>query len=261
MKTLLTTLVIIAVSWIFASCAPDSAGETTYTNQCAFPSEAVTVAVEGPSVLKYWLVEDSDLWSQPVLPADSAYLAYRQFIRETDADEIHPVQHIPEDERENDIWKREHHNLERAFSGEAGLIRPVQCLDALLFAQQHARFSQLEQPTEFIASFLSKQVDGRSMLKIYFSASDVMFPPKAFYGFDQARKDVEEGWTYRVVLHNHTIQEVGDSLRLGVPAPSASDVHLLRNITADTGLEAAWVTNGMYTIEIPTVMLAQYQGN
>lgn len=88
-------------------------------------------------------------------------------------------------------------------------MRPIHCLEAILFARQHRRYSQLTQPTEFIASELRKRVDGRDLVRIYAGASNEMFPPKAFYGFDLVERDVAAGWQLDSVLHNHTVRRVG----------------------------------------------------
>ena len=98
------------------------------------------------------------------------------------------------------------------------------------------------------------------MLRVYFSASNTLFPPKEVYGFVEATEAVANGWEYIAALHNHTLQQAGDSLRLGVTAPSSNDVQLLRNVARESGLQSVWVTNGMHTIEIPVTDLGKYLG-
>ena len=142
--------------------------------------------------------------------------------------------------------------------GGAGRVRRIQCLDAAVFAYQHARHDQLVQPTELIVMVLRKTIADRAMLRIYFGASDVMFPPKSVYGLDHARRDVADGWQLAVHLHNHTIQQRAGRPALGTPCPSTSDVGLLRGVAADLGLASVWVTNGMYTAEVPAGALARF---
>jgi hypothetical protein len=40
--------------------------------------------------------------------------------------------------------------------------------------------------------------------------------------------------------------------------PGTSDVQLLRGLAEDLHLRAGWVTNGVYTIEIPATAFDQY---
>lgn len=257
----------LLLSSLTAACTPGADHEAAApevvaseaAERCAFPSEPTVVYAQDNALLQYWEFEERAVWSGSVLPADSAYVQYRRFIEEADAAVAQPAQYVPEEERNQDGWQRELHNVAQAYSGEAGHLRPVQCLDALLFAYQHARYAQTEQPTEFLASVLRQNVEGRVMLRVYFGAGEALFPPKQVYGFDEVARAVAAGWEYQAMLHNHTLQQAAGEIRLGVPAPSVSDVHLLRNLVADYGLRAAWVTNGFYTLEIPAASLGHYQ--
>ncbi|WP_412070443.1 hypothetical protein [Rubrivirga sp. IMCC43871] len=217
----------------------------------------VVTALDG-AVLQYWEVEESTLWTSARLPSDSAFVQYRARIEAAGAAIARPAQHVPEVGRGQEGWRRELHNVERAYSTEAGTLRPVTCLDALLFATQNARHAQLDHPTEFLASVLRRRVGGRTLLRVYFGAGDELFPPKAVYGFDAVERDVAAGWDYLAMLHNHTIQTVDGRVRLGVPAPSVSDVQLLNGLVERAGLGEAWVTNGFYTVVIPAADLPQY---
>ena len=87
-----------------------------------------------------------------------------------------------------------------------------------------------------------------------------MFPPKGFYGFDEIEQDLAAGWEFWTVLHNHTVQRNKGEPALGVPAPSTSDVDLLRNLAKEMGLQSAWITNGFFTIEIPARAFKHYLG-
>jgi hypothetical protein len=97
------------------------------------------------------------------------------------------------------------------------------------------------------------------MLRIYFGAGDTMFPPKTVYGLDEAKADIAKDWRLAVHLHNHTIQKRAGRHALGSPAPSTSDVGLLRGVTEELGLETVWVTNGMFTGVVPAGELARYR--
>lgn len=148
------------------------------------------------------------------------------------------------------MWADEDYNNELAQSGQVGTIEPISCLDALLFAYQHNRFSQLENPTEFIASVLTKEVAGEPRLAVIFGAGSEMFPPKSVYGFDIVDEYRSQGWRHRYAIHNHTIQANGDRLALGSPVLSTSDVQLMKNLVEGSGLETGRVTNGFYTFSV-----------
>jgi hypothetical protein len=158
-------------------------------------------------------------------------------------------------EAEREVWRRETANVALMYGG-GGDVRAVSCLEAALFALQDARYSQLTQPSEFVAQILRK--DGR--LKIYFGAGDGPVPPKRVYGIDEAAADVAAGWTYSAVLHNHTLQRRGPTLALGVPVPSTSDVSLFAGLVARLGLREVWVTNGIYTGVVSAANLVKFSG-
>ncbi len=242
-----------------ASNSPRSGSEAEMES-CQFDSAPTVVRSLDDAVLQYWEVEDRALWFEPVLPTDSAYAAYRQQVEALGADQAQPEQYVPEGEQDNEGWRRELHNVAQAYGGAAGTVRPIACLEAVLFAYQNARYPQLDHPTEFLALVLRNQVEERHVLRVYFGAGDEMFPPKTVYGFDEVERDVAAGWTYVAMLHNHTIQDADGEARLGVPAPSVSDVQLLHGLVENYGLERVWVTNGFYTLDMPTDKLDRYLG-
>ncbi len=219
---------------------------------CRLPDDVRVVRADGKAVLLTWTFPDADVYARPVFPADSAYLAYRAAVRADGADLRHPVadEPTPATGEEAALWRDERWNRELAQSGEAGSIAPITCLDALLFAVQNARVPQLERPTEFVASVLRREVDGRAELAVVFGAGDGMYPPKSVYGFDVVDEFRADGWRWSYVLHNHTTQRCGARLALGSPALSTSDVQLLRGLAEDGGLESARVTNGFYTYSV-----------
>lgn len=245
---------ILAFLFLLASCRTGSVED-----ECRFPGEPVVVRTVGNAVLQYWELEDAGVWTSTRLPDDSAYVRYREQIEKAGADEMRPAQVVPEAEKDSAYWERELRNVELAY-GEHGHVRPINCLEALLFAKHQSRSDQIETPTEFLASILRKEEDGRALLRVYFGGGDTMFPPNEVYGLDEAGLDVDGGWRYVAMLHNHTIQRMDGRLRLGVPAPSVNDVQLLRSLVADHGLESARVTNGLYTVEISAEQLEHYLG-
>jgi hypothetical protein len=138
------------------------------------------VREDGSAVLVVWTVPAEPVYSEFVLPADSAYLAYRAAIRADGTDRRNPIADEPTPTAEVDatVMRDEAVNRDLAQRGEVGVVEPIRCLDALLFTFQHARFSQLTHPTEFVASVLRKEMGDGIRLTVVFGAGEEMFPPK-----------------------------------------------------------------------------------
>jgi len=106
---------------------------------------------------------------------------------------------------------------------------------------------------------LLRSPDG-ARARVYFGAGMEAFPPKSVYPFDWVGEDVRTGWIFEAALHNHPLQVIQEAHRLGVPAPSTSDVTLSRALAESMGLERVLVTNGFYTMDLPTSKLGGYLG-
>lgn len=216
---------------------------------CGLP-ESTLVRTEGKARLEAWEFQLPGYWFSAFMPVSPEYDGYRAHVIKAGADRARPGAHppTPRDAAERELWRREGVNEALMYSG-VGRVRRIQCLEAALFARQHTRYSQLRQPTEFIAHIL-RRAHGTSpfeVFKVYFGASDEMFPPKSFYGLAEVRADVAAGWTYQAVLHNHTIRSLSGNVALGVPAPSTSDVEMFTGLVASLGLREVLVTNGLFT--------------
>lgn len=232
-------------------------------SRCAWPSEPTVLARDGSASLLAWDFSSAPWLHRPIVPDDPAYLAFRAAIRDAGGDRRWTaVTDRPEStgEAEREIWRREQSNYELSRSGRVGRLRPIHCLEALLFAYQHNRYSQLTHPTEFLAAILRKRVDGETRLRVQFAGGAEKFPPKSLYGLDRIEQAIADGWELWVALHNHTVKEHRGRPRLGVPVPSTSDVDISRGVVRDLGLRQIRVTNGMYTIEVDAAELGELQG-
>ena len=229
--------------------------------RCVLPSEPTLVREADGAVLLQWSFVDDPIYETPVLTTDANFIAYRAAIRADSADLRRPISDEPEprDEAEREIWRMTRANNEMVFAGEVGTVEPVRCLESLLFAFQHNRVSQLDQPTEFLASVLRRDGEEGPELTVVFGAGMEMFPPKSVYGFDVVDELRADGWTYAYALHNHTIQTNGERLALGTPAPSTSDIHLSLNLARGSGLQEVRVTNGFYTFRAPAGDLVAFE--
>jgi len=217
--------------------------------RCAWPASPRTIRQEGNAVLLEWRFPETAVYSEPAIPSDGAYLAFRAAVRADGAVVRRPIADPPQpaNEAEAALWRDEDANHELAQSGTVGHIEGITCLDALLFAYQNARVPELTNPTEFLASVLRREAPGRSELAVVFGAGHEMFVPKSMYGLDVVTELVDQGWEYWYTIHNHTLQRNGDRVALGRPALSVSDVQVLRSLAAEQGLKSARVTNGFYT--------------
>lgn len=199
-------------------------------------------------VLRVWTLPWRDVFARAVLPADSAFHAYREVMRDAGVVVPHPALHIPEglDAAAQNAWDDESANNDLVYRGEVGRIEPITCLDALMFAEQNARVPQLERPTEFLASVLRRGDRGAEEVAVVFGAGQELFPPNTVYGLDVVDELRAQGWRFDYLLHNHTRQADGT---LGVPAPSTSDVQFARSLAGVRGLQRIRVTNGFFTFE------------
>ena len=229
-------------------------------SNCSLPAQRTTVRAQGGAILETWQLRLDDVLT-PGLPDEPAFLDYRAAIERDGADLRRPVSDPPviADDAAAAIWRDTFFNNDLVFEEGVGSVDPISCLDALLFARQAERVSQIEQPTEFIASVLRKQTESGTDLFVVFAAGSEMFVPRGWYGFELVPDLLEEGWSYWYVIHNHTVQRNGDRLALGVPVPSTSDVQLLRHVARGLGLESVRVTNGFYTFSASVDELARFR--
>ena len=226
---------------------------------CTFPDAPETVLEDQGLVLRIWKLAWDDLYARPILPADPAFHAYRAAVRATGAEEPYPALDVPYgvDATEAGVWRDEAFNNELAYSGVAGTIERITCLDALIFAHQNVRVPQLERPTEFIASILRRASEVQDEVAVVFGAGEEMFPPSSVHGLDIVTDHLDQGWRYWYLLHNHTLQGNG---ALGVPVPSTSDVRIVRWLAETRGLERVRVTNGFYTFDAGIDELRDFRG-
>ncbi len=191
-------VVLVWIVGIFASAgsvdAQDAAGSSAVgadapdlvDPNCTFPTAPET-ALEGQGlVLRVWHFPWDDLYARPTLPVDAAFHTYRAVVRAAGAEELYPPLEVPGgvDGTEADVWRDEAFNNDLAYSGVAGAIDRITCLDALIFAQQNARVPQIERPTEFLASILRRRSEGREEVAVVFGAGDELLPPNSVYGLD-----------------------------------------------------------------------------
>jgi len=154
-------------------------------SRCKVPAQRAVILERDGAVLETWTLRLDEV-ANDSLPDDPAFLAYRAAIERDRADVRRPAADPPiaRTEAEEEVWRNEHFNNELVFRGAVGSIDRISCLDALLFARQASRISQIDQPTEFLASVLKRKTGARTDLVVVFGAGSEMFPPREVYGFE-----------------------------------------------------------------------------
>ena len=261
------TCVVLAIA---VACAPDDGRQADATQSgtlemvaapaCRMPTRRTVVRAQDGAILETWRFALDDVLTDR-LPDEPAFLEYRAAIERDGADLRRPVADAPiiDSEELEAIWRDEFFNNDLVFDEGVGSVSPISCLDALVFTRQAVRVSQLEQPTEFSASVLRRDITNGTLVLVVFAAGSEMFVPRGFYGFDLVDDYLADGWEYWYAIHNHTIQRNESRLALGAPVPSTSDVQLLRGLAADLGLDSVRVTNGFYTFSAAVGDLSQFR--
>lgn len=137
-------------------------------------------------------------------------------------------------------------------------IHPAGCLEKLLVGVQHVRIDTFKSPTEF-ATIVTQSPDA-ARLRIYFYTINQDGIGRASPITDPARKDVEQGWTMKLILHPHAFHP-GDPQLNGPVAPSIADADLAFNLQASMGLQESWITNGISTVRIPASAFGLFDRN
>jgi hypothetical protein len=223
---------------------------------CSLPAEGpAVVRRDGAATLWVWNIEADPMLFEPGFPDDPGLVTFRRAVGGDDVAPPAPESPATSDAAEAELWRRERRNAELVYGGRVGEVRPIHCLESILFAHQHRRFSQIDQPTELIASILRRG----DQVRIYLGAGDQMFPPKSVYGFDLVEADLAGGWQLEAILHNHTVHRDGDAVVLGTPSPSTSDVQLMRALVESLGVRRVLVTNGVHTADVPAEALERLE--
>jgi hypothetical protein len=213
---------------------------------CDLSAAPTAILSDSSRVLQYWILEDRPVFQSSALPDSPALRAFRNEVSarvDTDPRTLLRTQlsHVEGGDAAN---------VRAVLDGEAGRIRPMRCLEALLFAVQAERTvsqgsSMFERPTEFAAWILER--DGA--LKIWYFTVDQpgiggLAPVHGMVAADQ-----EQGWMVRQLLHNHNFFPEEEGV-LGGVVPSVSDVGYYRIIMAQYGAPLASITNGFHTLDL-----------
>lgn len=224
-----------------ASCTPPALADS-----CDFRSTPRVVVSEEGRLLQYWVEESRPVLRGFTLPESRPLIDFREQISASfDVDPRalleNQLQHTQGADTEN---------VRRALAGDAGTIRSINCLEALLFSAQAERSvdqgtSMFSEPTEFLSYVLAK---GDS-LRIYFYTVDQ--PGIRGIGIfnELLERDRADDWSVEVSIHNHNFFPASAAL-LGGVVPSATDVQAFRGTGEWLDLPSATITNGFHSIEM-----------
>lgn len=224
---------------------------SSYVATCALPAHRTILKQSGDphgpdgKLLQVWEVKnDPVLWSTAA-PRDPNYQDFLIKLRKTgiDTDPLAILAASPTPN--NDLVARNAHDW----------IKPAGCLEKLLIGYQHDRIDTFAAPTEF-ASLVLRSPD-ESRLRIYYYTINQDGIGRASPITDPAIAEMQTGWRLAVALHNHAFHPGQPKLN-GITAPSDADAVFNINLAA-SGLEQAWITNGLHTVRIPASAFRQFK--
>jgi hypothetical protein len=223
---------------------------------CALDAAPTAILSDSSRVLQYWIVEDRPVLASSAVPDSPALRVFRDEISarfDTNPRALLRAQ-LPHVEGGDAA------NVRAVLDGEAGRIRQIRCLEALLLSVQAERTvsqgsSMFERPTEFAAWILERE----GALKIWYFTVDQpgiggLAPVHGMVAADQ-----ERGWRVRQLLHNHNFFPEEEGV-LGGVVPSASDVGYYRIVMDQFGAPLASITNGFHTLDLGVGDLEALQG-
>jgi hypothetical protein len=233
-----------------------TAGVAETASRCAFQSLPEVVLDQPHEWVGVWsLAGDLEPMAQFVMPSSSAFSSWLDWIRSSGAslDQRRLLQ------RQRMIYSgmgivEETRIFDLILNGSAGRIEPVNCLEALLLAEQEARFPSRKAATEFQALVMERGEGGAKQLRVYFASGDLAgMAPLLDPILDRVRGDLALGWKARGHLHNHPfIFLPGQDDIAGTAIPSATDAESYVWYGKEFGIAEARITNGVSTLVIPS---------
>ena len=215
-----------------------------YSSVCTFKNEPEIVEENNELLAMVFEEEDDEVFLSPFKEEDEAYDDYINWVQENFMTDPYDLL-----ERQKDIFVKfgfSPYNFDLILNREAGSIRDMNCLEALLFLE-HNSFSPLQMiPSEFLAYVLKKE----SLLRIYFTSVKKLEANGKFFEEDVVH-NIEEGWEYITHIHSHPFvidNPAGDIA--GTTIPSGGDLLIFRKHRNELELQKAWITNGISSIVV-----------
>jgi len=216
------------------------------TKECQFQNEPMVIQNGKDLLFQYWIESDRSILNEPVLPVSPSLHEFRdQINRLMNPDPVALLRN-----QLSQVSGPDSVNVNLVLKDEAGSIRKMNCLEALLLAVQTDRsvaqgHSMFSNPTEFLSYILLKD----DKLKIYYYTVDQPGIGGLSIFSEPLNRDVADGWIVQKNIHNHNFFPESEIV-LGGVVPSAADIQYLRNIDSHYGLNSAVITNGFHSIDM-----------
>lgn len=192
----------------------------------------------GSRLLQVWEVEnDPVLWSETV-PEAGDYRGFRAELAELGV-ETDPVRLLERSPTENNLV---------VIRNAGDWIGPAGCLEMLLIGHQHGRLNTFETPSEFAAIVLRSPEGNR--LRVYSYTINHDGIGRMDPVVEPALRDAREGWKVLIALHSHVFHP-GQPEIDGILAPSEPDADFHVRFHEESGVDEAWITNGVHTVRMP----------
>lgn len=222
-------------------------------DECKLPDP--TIINQAPhQLLQTWTMDDTPiLWSEQ-LPNNVALTGFQMEIKKR-VDDLDPYSVLQREYddfiRSNDpLYLAEGAKIKLVIAKYAGVIRPMNCLEAALFSVQLERQSMIEQPSEFGAFILRNGDASHPKLKIYYATWDRPGGKVDSALMDRVDADLSAGWVLWRHLHNHNFFFQHPISVMGGVCPSKPDVGLYLDLQRNSDLRSAAITNGFSTLEL-----------
>lgn len=211
---------------------------------CAFENEPVVLVEEGAPheagsrLLQVWDVPDDPAFWLQTVPESEAYRSFRDEVEERgiETDPVRLLERSPTD------------NNRLVVRNAGDWIAPAGCLEMLLYGYQHARMNTFTDPTEFGGIVLRSP--GADRLRIYYITVNQDGLGNMDAIVRHVLEDRRKGWDVLVALHTHVFHPGQPELD-GILAPSEPDADFHIRLHEVSGLQEAWITNGLHTVRMP----------
>lgn len=216
------------------------------SKHCRFLSDPNVLKSEESLLLQHWIEAQRDIFSAPVLPPSPPLLEFREAISRSV--NTNPTALLAN--QRSQVSGGDATNIQLVLEQQAGTIRKINCLEALLLDIQIKRSAEknrhmFSEPTEFLSYILTRGNE----LKIYYYTTD-QAGVRGLAVFDSLLKvDMAAGWTVAGSIHNHTFFPESEHVFGGV-VPSMTDIEYFRNAAREFGIPGASITNGFHTLSV-----------
>ncbi len=223
----------------------------------------VLLGQEGAIEFFYWEIQnDEKLWGPELGQVDGikefrdslkiklGELSYKATIEKESTQGLDDRN--PDDEIDGDSK-----NAFLVHSGNTGMIRVVNHLEAQILNYQLAKYPLLSHPTEFHGFIVYHPKMDK--FRIYYGASDSPWPPHPEPLLVEIEKDIKHGWRLKYHLHNH--YEPASKNYLGILAPSLADAQYYKMLSENYNIEKALITNGFHTLVIDANEFTEFESH